>query len=302
MEAGNNYRSGFIALIGRPNVGKSTLMNQMVGSKVAIMSDKPQTTRNRIRAIYTDDAGQAIFIDTPGIHKPRSALGHNMVRVALDTLSEVDLILFVIDVTQELGGGDQFILEQLRNVDTPVFLILNKIDQVHPTQLLPVIDQYRTLYSFAEIVPVSALNGNNVETLLQVIMQYLPEGPQFYPTDQVTDHPERFIIGELIREKTLQLTSDEVPHSIAVVVDQIEPGEREDVVVVHATIYVERPSQKAIVIGKQGKMLQEIGTRARQDIERLLGSKLFLHLWVRVKKDWKNREDILRDFGYFEEE
>lgn len=296
------YKSGFVAIIGRPNVGKSTFLNRVIGQKIAIMSDKPQTTRNKIQGVYTTDDAQIIFIDTPGIHKPKHKLGDFMVKVAQSALQEVDLILFMVNAVEGIGRGDEFIIERLKQVQTPVFLVINKIDEVHPDDLLPLIEQYRSLHSFAEVIPISALQGNNVETLLQQIKNYLPEGPQYYPAHQVTDHPERFIIAEFIREKALHLTREEVPHSIAVVIDSIERRENSDTVYVAATIIVERDSQKGIIIGKRGQMLKEIGQRARADIEALLGSKVFLELWVKVQKDWRNKMAHLRDLGYREDE
>lgn len=298
----NEFRSGFVALIGRPNVGKSTLMNNIIGQKIAIMSDKPQTTRNKIRGVYTTEKGQIIFLDTPGIHKPHSKLGEVLVKTAQNSLQEVDLILFLIDAKEGYGPGDQFIMSQLKDVKTPVFLVVNKIDLVHPDELLPLIDRYRKQHSFDEVVPISALAGNNTQTLLDLIFQYLPEGPQYYPADQVTDHPERFIVAELIREKVLQLTREEVPHSVAVVVEEMKNREDKELVDVRATIYTERPSQKGILIGKKGSLLKEVGTRARKEIEHLLGTKIFLDLWVKVKKDWRNEEFLLKQFGYREEE
>jgi GTPase len=296
------FKSGFVSIIGRPNVGKSTFLNRVIGQKIAIMSDKPQTTRNKIQGVYTTDDAQIIFIDTPGIHKPKHKLGDFMMKVAENALKEVDLILFMINAEEGFGRGDAFIIERLKKINTPVFLVINKIDQVHPDDLLPLIDQYKSLHEFAEIVPISALQGNNVETLIGQIKEYLPEGPQYYPADQVTDHPERFIIAELIREKALHLTREEVPHSIAVVIDTIERRQDSNAVYVGATIIVERDSQKGIIIGKQGRMLKEIGQRARIDIEALLGSKVFLELWVKVQKDWRNRLSQLRDFGFREDE
>ncbi|OAO84479.1 GTP-binding protein Era [Geobacillus stearothermophilus] len=296
------YKSGFVAIIGRPNVGKSTFLNRVVGQKIAIMSDKPQTTRNKIQGVYTDEDAQIIFIDTPGVHKPKHKLGDFMMKVALNALREVDLILFMVNAEEGFGRGEAFIMERLKEVDTPVFLVINKIDRVHPDELLPLIDQYKDLHPFAEIVLISALEGNNVERLLEQIKERLPEGPQYYPPDQVTDHPEQFIIAELIREKALHLTREEVPHSIAVVVERIERREETGTVYVGAVIVVERDSQKGIIIGKQGRMLKEIGQRARADIEALLGSKVFLELWVKVQKDWRNRLSQLRDFGFREDE
>ncbi|UZH06648.1 GTPase Era [Heyndrickxia coagulans] len=296
------YKSGFISIIGRPNVGKSTFINQVVGRKIAIMSDKPQTTRNKIQGVYTADDAQMIFIDTPGIHKPKHKLGDFMVKSATDTLKEVDLILFMVNAEEKRGRGDEYIIDLLKHVRTPVFLVINKIDLVHPDDLLAFIEQYKDLYPFREVVPISALGGNNVGRLLGAIKEYLPEGPQYYPADQVTDHPERFIISELIREKALQLTREEVPHSIAVVIEKMEQAENKDVIRVMATIVVERPSQKGIIIGRQGSMLKEIGKRARADIENLLGSQVYLELWVKVQKDWRNKISQLRDFGFREDE
>lgn len=291
------FKSGFVAIIGRPNVGKSTLMNQVIGQKIAIMSDKPQTTRNKIHGVYTEEDMQIVFLDTPGIHKRQSKLGDFMNMTALNTLREVEAVLFLVDASEGMGGGDRFIAEQLKDVKTPVFLVLNKIDQVEPEALLPLIEQYNKLHDFAEIVPISAKLGNNVSTLLEQVKKYLPAGPQYYPEDQITDHPEQFVIAELVREKILHMTREEVPHSIAVTIEDMRAQEN-GTVYVSAVIFVERDSQKGIIIGKQGAMLKEVGKRARQDIERLLGSKIFLELWVKVKKDWRNQERVLRDLGF----
>lgn len=296
-EKQSKFKSGFVAIIGRPNVGKSTLMNQVIGQKIAIMSDKPQTTRNKIHGVYTKDDAQIVFLDTPGIHKSQSKLGDYMMKAAESSLSEVDAILFLIDVVEGLGGGDRYIIEQLKKVKTPVLLVMNKIDQVHPEALLPVITTYKDLYPFAEIVPISAMNGNNVNTLLDQVIKYLPEGPQYYPADQVTDHPEQFVCAELIREKILHLTREEIPHSIAVSIEDMRVEEN-GVVHISAVIYVERDSQKGIIIGKKGALLKEVGRKARTDIEALLGSKTFLELWVKVKKDWRNQDRVLRDLGF----
>ncbi|BFT73375.1 MULTISPECIES: GTPase Era [Paenibacillus] len=295
--AKKEFKSGFVAIIGRPNVGKSTLMNQIIGQKIAIMSDKPQTTRNKIHGVYTSANGQIVFLDTPGIHKPTSKLGDYMSKVAHGTLGEVDAVLFLVDVVDGIGGGDRYIIEQLKHVETPVILVLNKIDLVQPEALLAIITQYKDLYNFAEIVPVSALKGNNVTTLLEQIIKYLPEGPQYYPADQITDHPEQFVCAELVREKILHLTREEIPHSIAVQIEDMRV-ESNGVVHISAVIFVERDSQKGIVIGKQGSLLKEIGRQARRDIETLLGSKTFLELWVKVKKDWRNQDRVLKDLGF----
>lgn len=292
------FKSGFVAIIGRPNVGKSTLMNQIIGQKIAIMSDKVQTTRNKIHGVYTTDDLQIVFLDTPGIHKSQSKLGEYMMKTAVSTLSEVDAILFIIDVVEGLGGGDRFIIERLKKVEnTPIILVMNKIDQVHPEALLPVIVSYKDLMNFAQIVPVSAKSGSNVNTLLDQIGQYLSEGPQYYPADQVTDHPEQFICAELIREKLLHLTHEEIPHSIAVAIEDMKIQEN-GVVHISAIIFVERDSQKGIIIGKKGALLKEVGQKARIDIENLLGSKTFLEIWVKVKKDWRNQERVLKDLGF----
>lgn len=295
--ANKSFKSGFVAIVGRPNVGKSTLMNQVIGQKIAIMSDKPQTTRNKIHGVYTTDDVQIVFLDTPGIHKPTSKLGNYMIKAAESALSEVDAVLFLTDVSEELGGGDRYIIERLKSVKTPVFLVLNKIDKIHPDAMLPVIDKWRKLHDWSEIVPVSALQGNNVNALLEQVSKYLSEGPMYYPADQVTDHPEQFVCAELIREKILQMTREEIPHSIAV---EIESMSKEDngLVNIGAVIYVERDSQKGIIIGKSGALLKEIGKQARMDMERLLGSKIFLELWVKVNKDWRNRESVLKSLGF----
>lgn len=291
------FRSGFVAIIGRPNVGKSTLMNHLIGQKIAIMSDKPQTTRNKIHGVYTTNDTQIVFLDTPGIHKPQSKLGNYMMQTAESALKEVEAALFLIDASEGLGGGDRFIIEQLKKVKTPVFLVMNKIDKVEPEQLLPMITQYNELYEFAEIIPISALNGNNIETLLEQLSRYLPEGPQYYPADQITDHPEQFVCSELIREKILHMTREEIPHSIAVTIEDMRVKEN-GVVYIGAVIFVERDSQKGIIIGKKGELLKEVGKQARKDIEALLGSRIFLELWVKVKKDWRNQERVLKDLGF----
>ncbi|MFC4599364.1 GTPase Era [Cohnella hongkongensis] len=295
------FKSGFVAIVGRPNVGKSTLMNQAIGQKIAIMSDKPQTTRNKIHGVYTADDVQIVFLDTPGIHKPNSKLGSYMVKAAESALNEVEAILYLTDVTEPIGGGDRYIMEQLKKVkDTPVFLVLNKIDKIHPEEMLPVIEKFRKQMDFAEIVPVSALHGSNVSALLEQISKYLKEGPMYYPADQITDHPEQFVCAELIREKLLQLTREEIPHSIAVEIESMSVADN-GLVSIGAVIYVERDSQKGIIIGKNGSLLKEVGRLARLDMERLLGSKIFLELWVKVNKDWRNREAILKTLGYRED-
>ncbi|MGX7173678.1 GTPase Era [Enterococcus ratti] len=291
------HKSGFVAIVGRPNVGKSTLLNRIVGQKIAIMSDKAQTTRNKIQGVYTTPAAQLIFIDTPGIHKPKHRLGDFMVDAAYSALKEVDAVLFMISADQTRGHGDDFIIERLKNIQSPVYLVINKIDKVHPDELLSKIEDYSTQMAFAQVVPVSATQGNNVERLMDILVEEMPVGPQYFPDDQVTDHPEYFIVSELIREKVLILTRDEVPHSVAVVVDTMKRNENNKIQI-QATIIVERDSQKGIIIGKGGKMLKEIGTKARKEIESLLGEKVFLELWVKVQKDWRDKKVYLQDFGY----
>ncbi|EKU94060.1 Bex protein [Alloiococcus otitis] len=294
------FKSGFVTLLGRPNVGKSTLLNQILGQKITIISDKPQTTRNKIQGIYTDQAGQIVFIDTPGIHKPKHRLGRFMVDSAMSTINEVDLVLFVVNVREKIGPGDRFIIDKLRTIDTPVFLIINQIDQVDPTDLLPVISDYQEEFDFAEVVPTSGLEGENIQELIQTIKSYLPVGPQFYPDDQVSDHPEYFIISELIREKVLDLAREEIPHSVAVVTEKVDRNQ-DGKVQTYATIIVERKSQKGIIIGKQGSMIKKIGSLARRDIEKLLGDKIYLELWVKVQRDWRDKPSRLEDFGYNED-
>lgn len=291
------YRSGFVSIVGRPNGGKSTLLNQLVGQKIAIMSDKPQTTRNKIQGVWTTEQVQTVFIDTPGIHKPQHKLGEYMNKVAISTLSHMDLILYVVDVSVPWGGGEEYIVKMLREVKTPVFFVANKVDLVQPELLAAFLDKVQKGHKFTEWVPVSAHSGENVQRLRQLIVQYLPSGPQYYPADMLTDQPERFIIAELVREKALQLTREEIPHSIAVAVEEVIQRS-EDMVYVAATIYVERESQKGIIIGKKGQMLKDIGGLARQDIQALLGSNIYLDLRVKVKRAWRSNGAMLRNFGY----
>ncbi|MFW8620738.1 GTPase Era [Enterococcus thailandicus] len=295
------HKSGFVAIVGRPNVGKSTLLNRIVGQKIAIMSDKAQTTRNKIQGVYTTPEAQLIFIDTPGIHKPKHRLGDFMVEAAYSALKEVDAVLFMISADQKRGRGDDFIIERLKNVTSPVYLVINKIDKIHPDELLSIIEDYSSQMPFAQVVPISATEGNNVDRLMETLVDEMPEGPQYFPEDQITDHPEYFVVSELIREKVLILTRDEVPHSVAVVVDSMKRNEN-DKIQIQATIIVERDSQKGIIIGKGGKMLKQIGTKARKDIESLLGDKVFLELWVKVQKDWRDKKVYLQDFGYRKDE
>lgn len=295
-----DYKSGFVTLIGRPNVGKSTLMNYLIGQKIAITSNKPQTTRNRIQTVLTTEEGQVVFVDTPGIHKAKNKLGEYMVNVAERTLNEVDVVMWLVEPTTFIGAGEQHIASQLKKVQTPVILVINKIDSVKPEEVLASISAYKDLYEFAEIVPVSARNGNNTEELLKVIMKYLPYGPQFYDEDTVTDQPERQIVAEIIREKALHSLIEEIPHGIAVAIDQMKM--RNKVMHIDATIICERDSHKGIIIGKQGNMLKKIGSTARFEIERMLECKVNLKLWVKVKKDWRDSEFLMKNFGYREEE
>ncbi|MCG1850210.1 GTPase Era [Staphylococcus epidermidis] len=295
------HKSGFVSIIGRPNVGKSTFVNRVIGHKIAIMSDKAQTTRNKIQGVMTRDDAQIIFIDTPGIHKPKHKLGDYMMRVAKNTLSEIDAIMFMVNVNEDIGRGDEYIMEMLKNVKTPIFLVLNKIDLVHPDTLMPKIEQYQSYMDFTDIIPISALEGLNVDHFIDVLKSFLPEGPKYYPDNQISDHPEQFVVSEIIREKILHLTSEEIPHAIGVSVDRMIK-EDEDRVRIEATIYVERDSQKGIVIGKGGKKLKEVGKRARRDIEMLLGSKVYLELWVKVQRDWRNKVNFIRQIGYVEDQ
>ena len=290
------YKSGFVAVIGRPNVGKSTLINKIIGQKIAITSDKPQTTRSRIQCILTQDDAQIIFLDTPGIHKPKFKLGEYMLKAAEGTLKEVDAIFFVIDATEKFGGGERYILERLSATPKPVILVVNKVDLIEREKILPIIAEYSSRRDFAAVVPISATVGTNIDALLDEAKKFLPEGVQYYPADMVTDQPERLIIAELIREKILHATQDEVPHSIAV--DLEELTERDNgTTFIRATIYVERDSQKGILIGKRGAMLKQVGAAARPEIEMLLGAKIFLDLWVKVKRDWRNSIGALQSFG-----
>ena len=297
MKANKNHKSGFIAVIGRPNVGKSTLINTLIGQKIAIMSDKPQTTRTRILCILTKPDMQIVFLDTPGIHKPKDKLGEYMVKAAEGTLKEVDGIFFVVDATEKMGPGERYIMERLEATSKPVILAVNKLDLIEREQALPIIASYTAKYDFAGVVPISAKEGMNLEGLLEEAAKYLPEGPQYYPEDMITDQPERLIVAELVREKVLHLTRDEVPHAIAVEVDEMTTRPNDDVYI-RATVYVERDSQKGIIIGAKGAMLKEIGALAREDIQNLLGSRVFLDLWVKVKKDWRNRTGVLHNFGF----
>ena len=290
------YKAGFATLIGRPNVGKSTLMNHLIGQKIAITSNKPQTTRNRIQTVYTSEEGQIVFLDTPGIHKAKNKLGDYMVGVAQRTLSEVDVILWLVEPTNYIGAGEQYIIEQLKKTKTPKILVINKVDTVKKSEILGFIDTYRKQLDFEEIVPVSALKGTNTDTLLSCIFKYLPYGEAFYDEDTVTDQPMRQIVSELIREKALRLLSDESPHGIAVSIDSMKY--RENIVDIDATIVCERDSHKGIIIGKGGSMLKKIGMQARPDIEDLVEMQVNLQLWVKVKKDWRDSDFLMKNFGY----
>ena len=295
-----DYKSGFVTLIGRPNVGKSTLMNYLIGQKIAITSNKPQTTRNRIQTVLTTEEGQIVFVDTPGIHKAKNKLGEYMVNVAERTLNEVDVVLWLVEPTTFIGAGEKHIAEQLGKVKTPVILVINKVDMVKKEDILTFIDAYRKIYDFAEIVPVSARNGDNTDELVKVILKYLPYGPQFYDEDTITDQPERQIVSELIREKALHCLNDEIPHGIAVAIDSMKY--RRKIVDIDATIICERDSHKGIIIGKQGAMLKKIGSTARFEIERMLECKVNLQLWVKVKKDWRDSDFLIKNFGYTKED
>lgn len=292
-----NYKSGFVAIVGRPNVGKSTFLNRVIGQKIAIMSDTAQTTRNKIQGIYTTDEAQIVFIDTPGVHKPKHKLGDYMVKSALSALNEVDAVLFMINAAEKRGAGDNFIIDRLKDIKAPVYLLINKIDQIHPDDLLPIMEQYKTAIPWKAVYPISALEGNNVDEFLSDLVDQMPNGPQYYPEDQVTDHPERFVVSELIREKIFMLTREEVPHSVAVEIESMKQ-ENTDHVHIEATIIVDRPTQKGIMIGKGGSMLKKIGTLARRDIEHLLGSKVYLQLWVKVQPNWRDKSTLLKSYGY----
>lgn len=297
METNNaQYKSGFVSLIGRPNVGKSTLMNSLIGQKIAITSNKPQTTRNRIQTVYTDDRGQIVFLDTPGIHKAKNKLGNYMVNVAQRTISEVDVILWLVEPTTYIGAGERHIIEQLKKTNTPVILVINKIDTVKKEEILAFIEAYRHELDFAEVVPVSALKKKNTEVLIDCILKYLPYGMPFYDEDTVTDQPQRQIAAELIREKVLRSIDEEIPHGVAVAIDGMKWNK--NVCHIDATIVCERDSHKGIIIGKQGSMLKKIGTLARREIEDMLECQVNLQLWVKVKKDWRDSDFLLKNFGY----
>lgn len=298
-----NLKSGFVTIIGRPNVGKSTLMNRLIGQKIAITSKKPQTTRNRIQTVYTDEEkGQIVFVDTPGIHKAKNKLGEFMVGVAERSLNEVDAVLWLVEPTTFIGAGEQHIIEKLKKANTPVILVINKVDTVKPEEVLAAIDTYRKVFDFAEVVPLSALRGENTEILCDLIFKYLPYGPMFYDEDTVTDQPEWQIVAEIIREKALHALDEEIPHGIAVTIERMKERKGQHIMDIEATIICERDSHKGIIIGKNGSMLKKIGSNARFEIERLLECQVNLKLWVKVKKDWRDSDFMIKNFGYKDED
>lgn len=298
-----NLKSGFVTIIGRPNVGKSTLMNRLIGQKIAITSKKPQTTRNRIQTVYTDEEkGQIVFVDTPGIHKAKNKLGEFMVGVAERSLNEVDAVLWLVEPTTFIGAGEQHIVEKLKKANTPVILVINKVDTVKPEEVLAAIDTYRKVFDFAEVVPLSALRGENTEILCDLVFKYLPYGPMFYDEDTVTDQPERQIVAEIIREKALHALDEEIPHGIAVTIERMKERKGQHIMDIEATIICERDSHKGIIIGKNGSMLKKIGSNARFEIERLLECQVNLKLWVKVKKDWRDSDFLIKNFGYKDED
>ena len=297
-----NFKSGFVAIIGRPNVGKSTLMNHLIGQKIAITSKKPQTTRNKIQTVYTCEDGQIIFLDTPGIHKAKNKLGEYMVNVAEQTLKDVDVILWLVEPTTYIGAGEKHIAEQLQKTSLPVILVINKVDTVKKEDILQVIDNYRKLYDFAEIIPASALRGQNTKDIVNSLFKYMPYGPMFYDEDTVTDQPQRQIVAEIIREKALHALDEEIPHGIAVTIEKMRERKGQHIVDIEATIICERDSHKGIIIGKQGSMLKKIGGNARFEIEKMLEERVNLKIWVKVKKDWRDSDTLMKNFGYNKKE
>lgn len=297
-----NFKSGFVAIIGRPNVGKSTLMNHLIGQKIAITSKKPQTTRNKIQTVYTCEDGQIIFLDTPGIHKAKNKLGEYMVNVAEQTLKDVDVILWLVEPTTYIGAGEKHIAEQLQKTSLPVILVINKVDIVKKEDILQVIDNYRKLYDFAEIIPASALRGQNTKDIVNSLFKYMPYGPMFYDEDTVTDQPQRQIVAEIIREKALHALDEEIPHGIAVTIEKMRERKGQHIVDIEATIICERDSHKGIIIGKQGSMLKKIGSNARFEIEKMLEERVNLKIWVKVKKDWRDSDTLMKNFGYNKKE
>lgn len=292
------YKSGFVTVIGRPNVGKSTLLNQVIGEKISIISDKPQTTRNKIQLVYTEENSQIVFLDTPGIQMPKNKLGEYMLKISKSTLEEVDVVTFMVDNSLETGAMDKMIIEDLKDISTPIVLLINKIDKLSGEEILQLIDKYNKMDMFEEIVPISALNNENTQRYIEVLKNIIPEGPQYFPEDMITDQPERFIIAEIIREKALLGLDEEVPHGIYVEIDAVKQRENKDIIDVFANIYCEKDSHKGIVIGKNGAKLKEIGQKARVDIESLLGSRINLQLWVKVEKNWRERDNKVKYFGY----
>ena len=294
----DNFKSGFVAIIGRPNVGKSTLMNHLIGQKIAITSKKPQTTRNRIQTVYTCEDGQIVFLDTPGIHKAKNKLGEYMVNVAEQTLRDVDVVMWLVEPTTFIGAGEKHIAEQLEKTSLPVILVINKVDTVKKEEILQVIDTYRKLYDFAEIIPVSALRGQNTDDIIQSLFKYMTYGPMFYDEDTVTDQPQRQIVAEVIREKALHALDEEIPHGIAVTIEKMRERKGQNIVDIEAATICERDSHKGIIIGKQGTMLKKIGSNARYEIEKMLEEKVNLRIWVKVRKDWRDSDTLMKNFGY----
>lgn len=292
------YKSGFVTVIGRPNVGKSTLLNQVIGEKISIISDKPQTTRNKIQLVYTDENSQIIFLDTPGIQMPKNKLGEYMLKISKSTLEEVDVVTFMVDDSMETGPMDNLIIEDLKKISTPIVLLINKTDKLNEEEILKLIDKYSKMEMFQEIIPISAMNNTNIERYVEVLKSIIPEGPQYFPEDMITDQPERFIIAEIIREKALLNLDEEVPHGIYVDIDGVKEREKKNIIDVFANIYCEKESHKGIVIGKNGSKLKEIGQSARMDIEALLGSRVNLQLWVKVEKNWREKDNKVKYFGY----
>ena len=292
------YKSGFVTVVGRPNVGKSTLLNHIIGEKISIISNKPQTTRNKIQLVYTEPEFQVVFLDTPGIQMPKNKLGEYMLKISRSTLEEVDLITFMVDESMETGKLDNYIIEQLKDIETPIILLINKTDKLNTDEVKKLIQKYRNMNMFEDIIPISAINGTNIDSYINAIKKLLPKGPQYFPEDMITDQPERLIISEIIREKALENLEEEVPHGMFVEIEKIYTREKKDLIDVHAIIYCEKESHKGIVIGKGGKMLKRIGQEARTDIERLLGSQVNLQLWVKVEKNWREKEGKVRRFGY----
>ena len=292
------YKSGFITVVGRPNVGKSTLLNQVIGEKISIISDKPQTTRNKIQMVYTGDDYQIVFLDTPGIQMPKNILGDYMLKISRTTLEEVDIVTFMVDESMETGKLDNYILDQLKEISTPIVLLINKTDKLTKDQVDTLVKKYRDMGMFQDVIPISALNNDNIERYLEVVKGMLPEGPQYFPDDMITDQPERFIISEIIREKALVNLEDEIPHGIYVDIDKIVQREDKELIDVFANVICEKNSHKGMIIGKNGKMLKTIGQQAREDIEKLMGSKVNLQLWVKVEKNWREKANKVKYFGY----